>query len=336
MSRPSFLDIVGNRQVRERLQHQVEAGETFPSLLFQGPQGVGKRLSALWYAALVNCLSEDRPCGTCIACRKVASGNHPDVLLQERPAGKTVIGVGEVREGIHQASYMPYEGRFRVWILAEGERLTEEAQNSLLKTLEEPPDRVLIVLVCAAAGMLLPTVRSRCRALTFRPIESRSIAEFLQGQGCPPDRSQVLAQLADGRIGEALRLYSDPRTWERRESVLDLLLELPGKDLWGAVERSQQLDALKLPNGDARQELEETLEVGRSLYRDYMMQLSAGPEVVLHGHRQGQIEAVSKRLGLSRVQKGLERLAEAGQHLRHNVQTKLLLQRLCLRLAKGD
>lgn len=336
MSRPPFLEIVGNPQVRERLRHQVEAGETFPSLLFQGPQGVGKRLTALWYAALVNCLSEEGPCGKCLSCRKVASGNHPDVLLQERPPGKTVIGVGEVREGIQQTSYLPYEGRFRVWILAEGERLTEEAQNSLLKTLEEPPNRVLIILVCSASGMLLPTVRSRCRALTFRPVEHQSIAEFLASQGCEPERGQVLAQLADGRIGEALRLYSDPRSWERREAVLDLLLELPGVDLWGAVERSQKLEGLKLPDGDARQELEETLEVGRSLYRDYMMQLSAGPQLLLHGHRAPQIETAARRLGLKRVQQGLERLGEAGLHLRHNVQSKLLLQRLCLRLAKGD
>ncbi len=336
MTGPAFLEIVGNRQVRERLQQQVRAGETFPSLLFQGPQGVGKRLTALWYAALVNCQSDSAPCGSCLSCRKIASGNHPDVLLQERPANKTVIGVGEVREGIQQANYLPYEGRYRVWILAEGERLTEEAQNSLLKTLEEPPARVLIVLVCAAAGMLLPTVRSRCRALTFRPLESDSISEFLRERGCEEQRSRVLAQLADGRIGEALRLHSDPRCWERRESVLDLLLELPGTDLWGAVERSHKLEALKLPDGDPRQELEETLEVGRSLYRDYMMQLSAGPEVLLHGHRRRQIESAAVRLGLPRIQKGLERFAEAGLQLRHNVQPKLLLQRLCLRLANGD
>lgn len=114
--------------------------EPFPSLVFGGPAHVGKRLSAIWYAAYLNCLQTDEaaPCGECTACRKFIAGGHPDIQFTRVPEKKTVVGVSDVRDAIHEINHAPFEGNFRVWVIEDGERLSDEAQNALLKNLEEP------------------------------------------------------------------------------------------------------------------------------------------------------------------------------------------------------
>lgn len=334
MSGASFLEIVGNDEARTRL---LNSPDVYPSLLFSGPQGLGKRLTALWYAAYLNCQSEAAPCGTCPSCRRIASGNHPDLLVQERPEKKTVLGVGEVREGIHQAQYRPYEGRRRVWIIPEAERLTEEAQNSLLKTLEEPPESLVIVLVCQNPGTLLPTVVSRCRPLPFRPVDTERIRALLESKGCPPERALTLAHMSEGRVGWALGFLDEPERWEQREQTLDLFCALPGQDLWGAIETAAVLDAHKgAAEGYHKGHVEALLEVGRSLYRDLLLRANGQGELVMHAHRLKAIDTILEQLSTPKILLAMERFAEAEEQMECNVQTKLLLQRLCMRLANGD
>ncbi|MGE0490316.1 MAG: ATP-binding protein [Vulcanimicrobiota bacterium] len=336
MSQTAFLDIVGNREARQWLERSSQQGNPYPSLLFSGPAGLGKRLTAIWYAAFLNCAGQQRPCGRCPSCGKIARGNHPDLLVQERLEKKNTLGVGEIREGIAAADYTPYEGGFRIWIIPEAERLTEEAQNSLLKTLEEPPRKLVVILVTSNLGVILPTVASRCQPLRFRPVETTEVESVLLARGCEAERAGQMAALAEGRVGQALQLLEQPLLWEQRESILELLSRLPGQDLWGAIETAQEFEGMRTDRED-RSNLERVLETTRSFYRDLLVVAAGAPaQMTINAHHHQALVETAGKLGRAGALVALERLAEAEEQMQQNVSPRLLLQRLCLRLAKGN
>ena len=306
--------------------------QPFPSVIFSGPSQVGKRLTAVWYAAFLNCHSKDElaPCGECSSCKKTLSGQHPDLVFTRVPEKKTVMGVGEVREAIHQIQYAPFEGQYRIWVLEDGERLTDEAQNALLKTLEEPPKSAVILLVTHLFGGLIPTVVSRCRLLRFQGLEQNLMQETLQSRGLEPEMARRLSRLSGGALGACLEYSQDSELFASREQAVDLFLSLPGCDLWGAIEAAQRFE--KLPLGGPRA----VLDIGVSLYRDLLV-LSAGcSELVSHEHQMERLKDLAAKLSISRIREFLDVLDQASQHLRSHVSPRLLFQRLCTNLAKVD
>lgn len=330
MSDLDFRKLAGHQSTLAGLR---QGGRTkpFPSLVFSGPAQVGKRLTAVWYAAFLNCLNvdEESPCGTCPACRKAAAGGHPDLQFARVPEGKTVIGVGEAREAIHQLHYAPFEGNFRVLIVENAEKLTDEAQNALLKTLEEPPSRAVIVLVTPLFGALLPTVSSRCRAVRFAALAEEEIAALLRARGAAGEQLEALARLANGAPGVALNLLTRPEELNRREEALQLFLELPGQGLWEATDSALRLEKLKFGS------LEALLGLGRSLYRDLLVLSCGCPDLIHHHGHLGSLQKLAQRLSTAGARACLAAFQEADQHRLANVNPKIFLQRLCINLAKG-
>lgn len=303
----------------------------YPSLVFSGPSGLGKRLCGIWYAAFLNCLQTDddaAPCGTCGSCQKLLAGGHPDLHLSRVPDKKTVVGVSDVREVIYEINHAPYEGRFRVWVIEEGERLNDEAQNALLKTLEEPPPRAVIVLVTHSQGTLLPTVSSRCRLMRFQALPNEQIDRALRKLGADEDRAASLAALCNGCYGKALRLYRDADVWEEQEQILDLFSRLPGADLWGAIETAQQLERTKHTN------LRDQLGLGMSLFRDLLVLSAGSTELVVHKERLEFLETLAANVSLVGIRGAVREFQEAEQFLHYNVNPRLLLQRLCIELSE--
>ncbi|MEW6280743.1 MAG: DNA polymerase III subunit delta' [Candidatus Eremiobacterota bacterium] len=328
--------LLGHEQVRRGLIDTTDRSGPAAAYLFLGESGLGKERTALWLAARLNCAAPtpDGPCGACPSCRKVFQHNHPDVLVQRREAGKTGIGVGDVREGIAAASYRPYEGRCRVWIVSEAELLTDEAQNALLKTLEEPPGSLVVILVSCSEPAMLPTVTSRCRPIRFLPLALPELEAFLLERGVEPERASVLARLAQGRPGKALQLLENAGLWELRDTTLKILSQLPGAGLWPALSSAARLEALR-SSDEARASLGVVLETARSWYRDLLYLAAGGPEseVVNVDHRD-ELQRLSAEGGVRRARQGLDRLLEAHEHYRSNANARLLLQRLCLHLAR--
>jgi DNA polymerase-3 subunit delta' len=214
----SFAGVFGHSRPLGLLAGSIARGTLPPSLLFTGPEGVGKRLAAQAVAEALNCLSlqGQDACGSCAACRRIARGSHPDVLAIEPPeVGATKIDV--VRPAIAAAAYRPFEGRCRVVIVNEADRLTEDAANALLKSLEEPPAGTVFILVTARPEVLLPTIRSRCSQLRFGRLSASDVARFLvERQGMEAEEAHAVAAVADGSPGRALeagtRAYRDGRT----------------------------------------------------------------------------------------------------------------------------
>jgi DNA polymerase-3 subunit delta' len=207
-------------------------GEPPHALLLSGPTAIGKTTLALDLAAGLLCLAEDprtRPCRECRACRQVVSGNHPDLhrLAPDGPGGQ--VGIGQVRALATELALLPIESARRIAVVESAHRMNEDAQNALLKTLEEPPPGTTIILCVDDEDRLLPTVRSRCARLRLGPVGTRDIERVLDERGiADPPTGGRLARLASGRPGLAIALGAAPEAIAVRSEISRQLVDLLG------------------------------------------------------------------------------------------------------------
>ncbi|MEO7275337.1 MAG: AAA family ATPase [Vicinamibacterales bacterium] len=273
-------DVAGHRHLRELLVRAVERATLPPSVIFSGPEGVGKRLTAVALAQLLNCptpiivegLGRDA-CGVCASCTRIARGVHSDVILIE-PGETGAIKVDRIRDAIDKSAYRPFEGRRRVVIINEADAVLVEAQNALLKTLEEPPSASSFVLVTATPDVLLPTVRSRCQQIRFGRLDAADIAAVLVGaHEYDEAHAHAAAASADGSIGAALAGNSDDVA-AARDAAASLL-----QGVAGSTDPRRRLESAKrLVGASDRHELARRLRALASLLRDCGVLLSHADE----------------------------------------------------------
>lgn len=222
----SFNDIK-DQDIPLRLLRNILAQNRVPNgLLFWGPEGVGKRFTALELAKAINCTSgQGDACDTCLSCRKVMSGNHADVKIIA-PAGKVRNISVDAIDGIAElTAYRPFEGQWRVILIQDAERMRPDAQNHFLKTLEEPASKTTFVLQTAYPSLLLPTIRSRCQQVRFGTLKPETVAEILRREhDLDEATAAAVASVAQGQVSRALDLV----TTNKREAVLDIARRLKG------------------------------------------------------------------------------------------------------------
>ena len=195
---------IGHEWAAEFLRRAIDGQQVAHAYLFTGPANVGKTHLALEFASALNCTGDAPPCSSCSVCRRTAEGTHPDVTLVE-PDGDR-IKIDQVRGLRRQLALSPHEGPWRVCIIAEFQAATVEAANAFLKTLEEPPSRVVIILTATDASLLLPTIVSRCQTLALRAVPMERIECALVEQWKESeDRARLIARLSGGRVGWAIR-----------------------------------------------------------------------------------------------------------------------------------
>jgi DNA polymerase III subunit delta' len=284
-------DFVGN----ERLVGLLIRRGLPQSSLFVGPDGVGKKTLALALARLAHCKAgpQDWPCGHCSSCLKAKSGNHPDITLVE-PV-KNTIRIDTMRQLSQEAQYRPFQGAVRIFIVDQADRMTEEASNSILKTLEEPPSTSKLVLVTAYPERLLPTIRSRCQTFMFHSLSRHEIEDYLTRRQVAGD-TRLRAAFAGGSIGSALALDLES-TIADRDLMLGLLVQWRRSECFETIFTQAERDPLRsdLKN---RERVARLLEVLQNLAEDlYYLQVST-PERVVSRDRQQQLEDLSRSLSL--------------------------------------
>jgi DNA polymerase-3 subunit delta' len=216
----------------EMLRKALRSKRIASAYLFHGPDGVGKSLAASDFAKGLVCEKEGaNACGLCSSCRRVDSGNHPDVHWY-RPMGKMrLIKIDTVRELIAQTGLKAFEAKWKVFILVDADRMKVEGQNALLKTLEEPPGQSVLILISSNPAGLLPTIISRCQEICFLPIPGRELEDAIAEKwGAEPEEAHLVASLACGSMGSAKRLL-DRENLGRRRALLDLLAEGPTRSI---------------------------------------------------------------------------------------------------------
>lgn len=211
--------------------------------LFAGPPNVGKLTAALAFAQALNC--EQQGCGECTECRSIASGNHPDVRVWLPPEDKKVLPVELARKLVAEAEWKSYRARYKVGIL-RAETLNLESANTLLKTLEEPREGTVLILLASSVENVLPTLVSRCQTVSFGPVAAGDIAPWLEGRGADPVRAAELARVAGGRPGWAAKRIEGEALPQSRIIDLDDLLERLGEaDRMAGLPADEQLVALE-------------------------------------------------------------------------------------------
>ncbi len=348
------------------MQRSLASAAPPHAYLFAGPEGVGKRTLAVWLAQALNCergvgaqqprapgdatagetgaaaapLTDGAPCGECRACTRIAAGIHAGVqtvtveaaeeIARQTAAStrlRTGIGVEQVRDVGRAVALRPFEGRFRVVTIDPADGMTVEAQNAFLKTLEEPPPYAVFVLVAAGEEALLPTIRSRCQRVEFRPVSASEIEAALGAQGLDAERARLLARLSRGRAGWALAAARDPSQLERRREALEQASALGGMSV---VER---LDLAERLAGEFRQEREPAfalLEEWLGWWRDVLLVQAGAADAVVNVDVLPDLAAAAARCPREDVIAFVQALLDAREQLQANVQARLALEALLL------
>ena len=326
--------LIGNSRAVNALASAVSSGSPARSYIFAGPERVGKAAAALRLAQALNCAADDPPCLSCETCRRIGEAKFADVLtvtVETATDGSALksIAVEQMRDVEATVALAPYEGRKRVVIVDPAEEMSAGAQNAFLKTLEEPPPHVVFVLVSANADRLLETVRSRCRRVDFGLVAGTEIEAGLIERGTDAEQAAVLARLAAGRPGWALEAAAAPALLAKRDEALDEARSLAGMDLADRIDVAEKLSAAFKRD---RAAVDETLEQWLGWWRDVVLTQSGAGDAIANLDRREQIAADADHHDRAQVTAFIEALRETRQHLRANVQSRIALDALMLRV----
>lgn len=321
----SFSHIKGQEQVINQLRRSINKGQITHAYLFTGPDGVGKRTTALALAEGLNCRHplEGEGCGNCLSCKKFLTGNHPDIKLIE-PEGNS-IKIDQVRAIRKQVYYISYESKYKVIIFDEAHLLTLQGANSLLKVLEEPPQNTIFILVTSQPQQLPDTIISRCQEIKFLPLSTSLIKEIL-GDIYPDlkEQGEVYARLARGSLGRATRLVQEESLKEKREATLNFLSNLQDSSLgkialWCNIwERDRQ--GVRL-----------ALEMIQFWYRDLLIwKITEEEDLVINKDFLNNIKSDSYSLEV--VQEALALVQDSLRKIELNVNPQLVLEVLLMKI----
>ena len=330
--------IYGQDGVLNLLHTASGAGRLAHAYLLVGPAHVGKMTVALHLAQLVNC--EDPgpgPCNACLQCTRIASGHHADVQVTGLPINEdgslgTQIRIEQVRELRKQASLRPYEGQTRVFILQDAELLTNEAANSLLKYLEEPPPNVLLVLLTADEDALLSTVLSRCQRIELRPMPLAALEQVLTADyEVDSERAELISRLSGGCPGWAISAAQDAAILDARLEALNEQASLAEADLPTRFRFANTLGSAFYRD---RPRVRGVLDLCQSWWMDLLLCAAGVPEQAVNVHMAEKLDAQARDLTIQQAHAFLSDLSRERDMLERNVIPRLALEWLMLRMPR--
>jgi len=329
---PGWQAIIGHEWAVEMLSAAIRYDRIGHAYLITGPAQIGKTTLARLFAQALNCTApegEPRPCGKCRACTLIARDHHPDVRVvrgEVSGRGRVTLKIDQIRELQHALSLTTTEARYKIAIIKQFDSATIGAANAFLKTLEEPPRNVILILTASDSDTLLPTIRSRCRTIPLRPLPFPLVKEALQTRwAVPAEQADYLAHLADGRLGWGVSAAADATPLEEREShIVALHTALQGN-------RAQRFThADKLAN-DA-EGLPDMLRTWLSWWRDLAL-LAWGNHKTIHLTNSDEQSTLTRLTGLwprEQIFTCLQKTNDALWQLERNANTRLVVENLLL------
>ena len=326
-------NLLGHQWAIELLQGHIRNQRVRHAYLFTGPQGVGRRTLALRFAQALNCPRPSAPgvpCGTCRVCRQIEKQQHPDLFVVQAEEEGGVLKVEQIRQLQRHLNLTPYEGTYRVGLLLHFEKAHPSAANALLKTLEEPPPHVVLLLTAHSAEELLPTITSRCEVLRLRPMAPDALAQALNaGYAVPPERAAFLAHLSHGRPGVALRWHREPALLAERQEHLQALAHLLQADLLARFAFAEQW-AKK--GGENRPQIRALLQTWLDFWRDVLRQTANPSLPVANQDLLPWVQALRQQMSLTQTHALVNHLLQSLEDLDAYVHPRLILEALLLEL----
>ena len=327
----SFKDVVGHKDIIKYIQSSVENGQVGHAYILNGERGSGKKMLASLFAMTLLCeKGGPEPCNVCHSCRQAESGNHPDILrvTHEKPG---TISVDDIREQVNDTVMVkPYQGPYKVYIIDHAELMTPQAQNALLKTLEEPPEYVVFFLLTENAEVLLPTITSRCVMLKLRNIRNTLIRKYLMEVLEVPDyKADMCTAFAQGNLGRAIMLANSEHFNEIREEAIQLLKYIHEMELSEIVQAVNRITAYKL-------EITDYLDIIMIWYRDVLLyKATKDMDKVVFKEQISYIKEQAKKSSYEGIETILKALDTAKSRLRANVNFDLVMELLFLTIKEN-
>lgn len=352
-------ELVGQRRAATYLRRAVEAGRVAHAYLFVGPTGVGKKTAARALACALLC--GDNGCGGCPACRRVSSGTHPDLHIAE-PEGVT-YGIDQIRDVIRDVNLKPIEGSHKVYVFADVDRFNDASANAFLKTLEEPPADVVMILLASTYDDVLPTIASRCQVVRFAPVgTSEAVALVVERTGASPDEALAALAAAGNVMPRAVEFLRSPTRRNARSTIMDILKRLPVMDGHDVLLAARELltavrapleevkDAQAEEMGAAREYLSkgvaskmerrhkreltlreregvsEIMSVAESWLRDCLVMAKGAPDLVSNKDTADATEDVAAVITTAAALRALEAVKTARERIAYNVSPQLAVE----------
>lgn len=321
-----FKDIIGQEQLKEHLKGVISAGKVSHAYIISGERFSGKEFIAKIFAMALQCEGEgSKPCQECHSCKQALSDNHPDIIrvTHEKPGS---IGVDDIRGQINgDIAIKPYSSPRKIYIINEAEKMTVQAQNALLKTLEEPPAYAVILLLTTNINAFLPTILSRCVVLNMKPVADEKVKRYLMEELQVPDyRAEVCVAFARGNVGKAKQLASSEDFEKVKEEALSLLKYVQDMDVTEMVAAVRKISEYKL-------EVNDYLDILCIWYRDVLLFKATGDaNHLIFREELSNIRRVAGRTSYEGIERVIRSLEKAKVRLDANVNFELAMELLLM------
>jgi len=327
---PANWGLLGHEWAVEMLKQHLTHDSVRHAYIFSGPPGLGRRTLALRLAQALNCpqpLAPGEPCGACKTCQQIERMQYPDLaVIQAEKEGGT-LKVEQIRAIRQSLVLKPYQGSYRVALFLRFQEANANAQNALLKTLEEAPSYVVLILTADTPEQLLPTILSRCEVLRLRPLPVERVEGYLKEHGADDESARLLAHVSGGRPGYALRMMHDKETLDFRAQRLEDLQKLLKSNRRARFAYAEKLTDRK---NEVRERFRETLLLWLSFWRDVLLCRAGAQTPLTNVDCTEGIEALAARLTLDEAHGLVAAAEEAIDQLERNVNPRLLAEVLML------
>ena len=326
-----FTDIIGQEQLKEHLQNAIAMNKVSHAYLINGERSSGKEFAAKVFAAALQCeKGGTEPCGECHSCIQVKSGNQPDIIFVSHDKPNT-IGVEDIRTQINNdIGIKPYSSPRKIYIMNEGEKMTVQAQNALLKTLEEPPEYAVILILTTNVDALLPTILSRCVVLNMKPVPDHKVKKYLMEELQIPDyKANICVAFARGNIGKAKMLASSEEFEKVKEEAVTLVKYINDMDISEVVKAIKKISEYQF-------DVTDYLDILSVWYRDVLLfKATKDANSLIFKNEIQYIRKVADRSTYEGIETIVKALQQAKRRLEANVNFDLTMELLLLTIQEN-
>ncbi|MEG2841790.1 MAG: DNA polymerase III subunit [Cellulosilyticaceae bacterium] len=322
----SFSKVIGHHTIKEYFNRAVGADKVSHSYIFEGPEGVGKKMVAMELAKILLCEEKENntACNKCKSCHMIEAHTHPDIIVVNKDTKVTKIDT--IRDKVvKEMGIKPYQGNYKIIIVAEADTVTTEGQNAMLKTIEETPSYGIVILVVQNIAKLLPTIKSRCIHMRFNALMQKEIMEYLGTKGITGQNKEIYTKFCEGSIGMANKLIEDKIFIEQRRKSIEYLRRLDSANMMQLYDVVKELC-------DQKEIITSILDFWLLWYRDVALLKSTGSDNLYYLDYKSDLLDTTHKLTYNKISNNIVSVKEAKREIEQNIYATFVIENLLLKL----